>query len=81
MRDRIVDELAKETTTRLQQWRAERMQLLSAQTRIAELDEMIAGAEAELEALHTRKPELRPVREGAPNGRDQPSNRAASGEG
>lgn len=61
MRDAIVNELVAETRARIAQWQTEREQLQKAAGRIAELDQMIDGAEAELESLFIRKPQLRPA--------------------
>jgi hypothetical protein len=59
-RDTILNEIEQETRVRIDQWKRERAELLKASARIAELDEMIAGAEAELESVYVRKPALRP---------------------
>lgn len=59
-RDTILTEMANEARIRLESWKSERESLAKAAARIAELDEMIAGAEAELETLYGRKSDLRP---------------------
>lgn len=60
-RDSILNEIAGEVRVRIAGWRRERDELLKAAERVAELDDMIEGAEAELDALYKRKPALRPV--------------------
>jgi hypothetical protein len=61
-RDSILTDVASEIEVRIRTWESEKAQLLKAAARIAELDEMIAGAQEELETLRVRKPELRPRR-------------------
>jgi hypothetical protein len=59
-RDSILAEIHTEVQVRIDGWKREIEQLQKAAARIAELEEMIAGAEEELETLHVRKPALRP---------------------
>jgi hypothetical protein len=60
-RDSIFQEITAEIQSRVRGWERERAELLRAPARIAELEEMIAGANEELESIFQRKPSLRPA--------------------